>query len=116
MNEKKQQNSPMSIGSSAVICSGAIPGLTDVEADEYRNYLTYHINEITQEDWQRFHDLNAKYIDALVMPDNPEHKMRCEKCGERSPRKEWKDVGTCYDGCCDKYKCPKCGHDQLFET
>ncbi len=19
------------------------------------------------------------------------------------------DIGTCYEGCCDKYKCPHCG-------
>lgn len=45
--------------------SDTMPGLNEAETDEYRYYLTCHIGEITQEDWQRFHELNARYIDAL---------------------------------------------------
>jgi hypothetical protein len=28
----------------------------------------------------------------------------------------WKDVGECYEGCCDKYKCQKCGKVEYSEA
>ena len=42
------------------------PGLSGEETDEYLHYLTCYIKEITQEDWQRFHELNDKCVDALA--------------------------------------------------
>jgi hypothetical protein len=35
----------------------------------------------------------------------------CKKCGN----KHHKDIGTCKDGCCDKWECTKCGNTFLIE-
>ena len=28
---------------------------------------------------------------------------------------DWKDIGSCYEGCCDKYECTKCGKIEYDE-
>jgi len=36
----------------------------------------------------------------------------CPICGGT----KWKDVGSCDEGCCDKYECENCGHQELEEV
>ena len=40
----------------------------------------------------------------------------CENCKTETAFHLWNDAGTCNDGCCDKYKCPECGYEQLFDV
>lgn len=47
-------------------CCLAKLGLTEKESAEWEDFLKMHIAEVTQEDWQRFHELNDKYLSALV--------------------------------------------------
>ena len=42
--------------------------------------------------------------------------MKCQKCGVDTDWKKWTDEGTCYDGCCDAYKCPNCNIVSYFEV
>ena len=42
------------------------PGLTEEEAEEWANFLKMHIGEVTQEEWQRFNELNGKCISSLA--------------------------------------------------
>ena len=50
----------------AVPGSATKPGLTEAETKEYNDLLIRHIGEVTQEDWQKLHELNDKYIAALI--------------------------------------------------
>ncbi len=42
-------------------------GLTEQELNEWDEFLKRYIDEVTQDDWRRFHELNDKYLSALIV-------------------------------------------------
>lgn len=44
-------------------------------------------------------------------PDDPNPQFPDKPCEHPNAV----DIGTCYQGCCDKYRCPDCGKTFLVE-